>query len=123
MSRFEEFWLAYPKKVGKKPSLEVWKRKEMDRMTDAVIADVELRKRSDEKWRKGFIPNPQTYLNQERWDDQLEDTRGITDEDRTPRPRPYPSPSLATTPEERIARRLARRKFAEAARKTLGVSQ
>ena len=71
-SRFDEFWAAYPTKVGKKPAHDTWKRKRLDDMADALIADVQLRAGSDRKWLGGYIPNPQTYLNQERWNDEID---------------------------------------------------
>ncbi len=71
-SRFEEFWAAYPKKAGKKPAHDVWKRKRLDDRADDLIADVQLRAGSDRKWIGGFIPNASTYLSQERWNDEIE---------------------------------------------------
>lgn len=71
MSRFEEFWKLYPKKVGKKPCHDTWKRKKLDEKAEMIIADVERRQRLDRKWLEGFIVNPQTYLNQERWEDEI----------------------------------------------------
>jgi len=70
--RFEEFWQAYPTKKGKKPCKEIWRRKKLDSMADTLIQDVQNRQQQDKKWKDGFIPNPQTYLNQERWEDEVE---------------------------------------------------
>lgn len=71
-SRFDEFWQAYPAKVGKKPSLAIWKSKRLDDKADELIADIQLRAGSDRKWLGGFIPNPATYLGQERWTDAID---------------------------------------------------
>ncbi|MBC7074617.1 MAG: YdaU family protein [Syntrophomonadaceae bacterium] len=71
-SRFEEFWQAYPAKAGKKPSLAIWKSKRLDDKADELIADIQLRAGSDRKWLGGFIPNPATYLRQERWTDAID---------------------------------------------------
>lgn len=76
-SRFGEFWLAYPKKVGKKPSEEKWKAKQLDRIADQILADIPLRHSRDRKWIDGFIPNPLTYLNQERWNDEIEEAQPL----------------------------------------------
>jgi len=67
--RFEEFWLAYPTKVGKKPCAAKWKARKLDRVADVILADVRRRIADDRRWRDGFVPNPETYLNQDRWND------------------------------------------------------
>jgi len=71
-SRFDEFWICYPKKSGKKKTLEIWKRRKLDSMADKLILDVKTRIISDRKWIDGFIPNPTTYLNGDRWEDEME---------------------------------------------------
>jgi hypothetical protein len=70
--RFNEWWLQYPKKVGKKACLAIWKRRKLDSIADTLIADIIKRQASDSKWLDGFIPNPQTYLNGDRWEDEIE---------------------------------------------------
>ncbi|MGB0867429.1 MAG: hypothetical protein ACPGSC_13035 [Granulosicoccaceae bacterium] len=70
-ARFPDFWLAYPKKRKKKTALGIWRNKRLDAKADDLIADVQTRLRSDGQWLAGFIPDPTTYLNQERWDDEL----------------------------------------------------
>jgi hypothetical protein len=72
-SRFAEFWDAYPQKRGKKPAEAKWKAKRLDAMADRIVADVRRRLRDDDRWKRGFIPDPATYLNQERWEDALHD--------------------------------------------------
>jgi len=71
-SRFEDFWSAYPKKVGKAAAQAKWKSKRLDAKADELIADIQLRAGSDRKWLEGYIPNPLTYLSQERWHDEIE---------------------------------------------------
>lgn len=68
-TRFDEFWQAYPSRVGRKPSVKLWASKRLDALADMIIADVNARKVKDRKWREGFIPNPRTYLSEERWND------------------------------------------------------
>jgi hypothetical protein len=67
---FDRFWDSYPKKVGKKPCKAIWKR--VQPSADEIIADVKERVSRDSQWKAGYIPNPQTYLNQERWDDAIQ---------------------------------------------------
>lgn len=71
---FDAWWEVYPRKAKKKPAREVWKRKRLDPMTDVLIADTQRRQQSDRRWLDGFVPDPTTYLNQERWTDEI-DTR------------------------------------------------
>jgi hypothetical protein len=68
-SEFERWWSFYPIKKGKKPALTIWKRIKPD--TDALIADTKTRAKKDDGWIRGYAPNPTTYLNQERWNDEL----------------------------------------------------
>lgn len=68
--RFDEFWQAYPSKKAKKPTEDKWKRKGLDAKADEIIADVLARKERDRQWLDGYIPNPSTYLSQERWNDE-----------------------------------------------------
>lgn len=72
--RFEEFWNIYPVKEAKKTCLQKWKRLGLDEIADEIIAKVDLQRLNDRKWLAGFPPNPLTYINQERWNDEL-DTR------------------------------------------------
>lgn len=74
-SRFGEFWEAYPKRVGKKPSAARWAAKGLDARADEIIADVRRRVAEDGRWIEGFAPDPLTYLNQERWQDDIQPRR------------------------------------------------
>lgn len=71
-SRFAEFWAAYPKKVAKPTCEAKWKSKKLDAIADQLIADIQLRGGTDRKWLEGYIPNPLTYLTQERWNDSID---------------------------------------------------
>lgn len=73
-SRFDEFWKAYPRKVGSKEKLAPkWKAKKLDRIADQIITNVVERTAHDRQWQeKRFIPHPSTYLNQSRWLDEWE---------------------------------------------------
>lgn len=76
-SRFEEFWEQYPKKVGKKAALGSWKKvKPNAELFARIMQAVTAAKKSEEWTREGgrFIPNPSTWLNQGRWDDELTPT-------------------------------------------------
>jgi hypothetical protein len=68
---FAKFWDVWPKserKVGRKPCLDKWKRKNLEAKADEIIAHVTAM-RQTKKWLDGYDPSPQTYLNQELWRD------------------------------------------------------
>lgn len=69
---FQRFWDAYPKKAGKKKCLEKWKSRRLVNQVERLLNDIRTRSASDRKWLEGFIPNPLTYLNGDRWDDEIE---------------------------------------------------
>lgn len=69
--RFTDFWKAYPKKVKRKTSEEIWKLKNLDPMADKLLEDIKVRLDEDLRWKKGFVPDPTTYLRQERWNDEI----------------------------------------------------
>lgn len=72
--QFASFWEKYPKKVGKTVAEKAWKKLAPDeelfgRIMDALCIAVRC-----DQWRKDngqFIPNPATWLNQRRWEDEL----------------------------------------------------
>lgn len=71
--RFERFWKAYPRKVGKGAALAIWRRlNPSDALTVRMVAAVDRQKESTQWRKKGgeFIPHPRTWLHQERWNDQ-----------------------------------------------------
>jgi len=74
-ARFDEWWTVYPKKIEKKKARDIWKRRKLDTRADDLIADVQQRTKTDGKWLAGFIPNPTTYLNGDRWEDAIEPQR------------------------------------------------
>ena len=71
-SRFNEFWTVYPKKIGKKPCLAKWKSLNLDSISDMILKDILNRKENHRPWIEGFIMNPLTYINQNRWEDEIE---------------------------------------------------
>lgn len=71
VDHFDEFWTVYPKKIGKKYAEQIWKRKKLNSVSDKIIDDVRQKASQDTQWQDGFIPNASTYLNQERWNDEI----------------------------------------------------
>ena len=71
--RFERFWNSYPRKQGKGAAEKAWKKIHINGRYDKLLAALEFQKQSDQ-WRKDhgqFIPNPATWLNQRRWEDEV----------------------------------------------------
>jgi len=73
-AKFEEWWEAYANKTGRKKSEQAWRNLKWAKLgiePADLIADTQRRHELDPQWLKGFQPNPLTYLNGERWDDDL----------------------------------------------------
>lgn len=68
---FESFWNLYPSKKAKKKCEEIWKRRKLDLIAVEIIAKLQVQRQKDDQWIRGFIPNPTTYLNQDRWNDEI----------------------------------------------------
>lgn len=70
--RFERFWEAYPKKVGKKAAQAAFgKLKPNAELVEKMLYTLGWQAKSEQWQRSGgqYIPNPTTWLNQGRWDD------------------------------------------------------
>ena len=71
---FAEFWEAYPRKVGKDAVKKLFLRKAVDESLLAEMLAAIAEQAATEQWRKDggqFIPNPATWLNQGRWQDEV----------------------------------------------------
>ena len=72
-SHFDEFWASYPKKVGKEAARKAWNRLKPDKALRERIAAAVATAKESQQWNREngrFIPNPATWLNQGRWDDE-----------------------------------------------------
>ena len=78
---FEKFWAAYPKKVGKQAAQKAWSRlKPNNELTETILQAIE-RQKSSIQWSTNngqFIPNPTTWLNQGRWEDEVQTPTGCS---------------------------------------------
>lgn len=71
---FDQFWDAYPKKVAKEPAKKAFLKHKPDQaLLDKVLDALQRYKRTDQWTRDNgqFIPNPATWLNQRRWEDEI----------------------------------------------------
>ena len=72
-SSFNKFWEFYPRKVGKKKAMEVWKRIKIDdELLTRILESLEKQIKTQQWDNKKFIPHPATWLRQDRWDDIIE---------------------------------------------------
>lgn len=70
---FDEFWRAYPKKVGKEAARKAYAKVKVP--NEVLLYAIALQKNS-QQWKKDngqYIPNPATWLNQGRWEDEVQD--------------------------------------------------
>lgn len=73
--RFGEFWVAYPRKVGKEAARKAWRRIKPTSDHHLKILAAIKQARNNEQWQRDngrYIPNPSTWLNQGRWDDEIQ---------------------------------------------------
>jgi len=75
VSRFEEFREVYPKKQGMAAAKRKWDDRNLDNLADFIIPHVKKRALCDDKWLKGFIPMPTTFINQDRWEDEYDEVK------------------------------------------------
>ena len=97
---FDSFWKAYPKKVGKKEAQRAWQKASDLPSIEIVLKAIEVQKSSD-AWKKDngqFIPNPATWLNQGRWEDELRREPDSSGGSRIPE---YKGEHAELSPEER----------------------
>ena len=71
---FKKFWKKYPRKKGKGKAYGSWEKinpseKTLARMLKAIEEQKKEWKKEDNK----FIPHPTTWLNQSRWDDEIDE--------------------------------------------------
>lgn len=66
---FAEFWAAWPagpRKVAKQQAINKWATFGCANNHEHIRAHVEWMKKQED-WLRGFVPQPVTYLNQQRW--------------------------------------------------------
>jgi hypothetical protein len=81
-----DFWAAYPKKTGKDAAYRAWQTKKRERRLPAIddLLEAVRKAKASSQWQEDggkYIPNPSTWLNQGRWEDEAV-------EDSTPRGKP-----------------------------------
>lgn len=69
---FEDFWKAYPRKVGKEEARKAFIKKKCHELLPDILEGINRSIKSVEWTREGgkYVPHPSTWLNQGRWSDQ-----------------------------------------------------
>lgn len=68
---FDDFWLMYPKRVAKKDARRAWERLKAEQRMEALVALMDWRRVWTDRGDLQFVPNGATWLNGERWTDEL----------------------------------------------------
>ena len=71
---FDLFWKEYPRKVGKEAARKAFAKIKVP--VETLIDAIAKQKQSDQ-WKRGYIPNPATWLNQGRWEDDLSSINNV----------------------------------------------
>jgi len=74
---FLDFWNAYPRKVGKGAAFKAYQAIKA-KPPEAVLLNAVARQAQSPKWHEEsgrWIPHPQTWLNQRRWEDEETSTQ------------------------------------------------
>lgn len=78
-SRFSEFWSIYPKKVAKTAAEKAFiKINPSDILLKTILQALDCQQQS-EQWQKDggkFVPHPASWLNQQRWEDEVPNFNG-----------------------------------------------
>jgi len=68
---FNKFYSLYPKRVSGRKALISFKKINLtNNLLDIILKDIEKKKKCEQWQENKFIPNPTTYLNQKRWEDE-----------------------------------------------------
>jgi hypothetical protein len=70
---FDEFWNLYPRKVNRKRSEQKWNS--LEEPVQQLILATLPKQIASSQWQRDngqYIPHPTTYLNNERWNDEVE---------------------------------------------------
>jgi hypothetical protein len=80
---FALFWEAYPRRIGKPRAIRAWLSKVRDdALWPEVLAGLEKWKLCEQWQEPRFIPHPATFLNDERWKDEVRRNAGTKNDQR-----------------------------------------
>jgi hypothetical protein len=71
-TNFDLFWKNYPRKVAKKKAIQIWNSLNLGNGPfQKIMNSLENYKRTEQWQDVTKIPHPTTWLNQERWEDEI----------------------------------------------------
>ena len=70
-NKFEEFWTLYPRKTGKGKAKQSYQKATAKIKEVGLVQALKDRLEDLGKLEPQFIPHPSTWLNQERWEDEI----------------------------------------------------
>lgn len=68
---FDDFWLLYPRRVAKKDAQRAWARIDPRKHAEILTSLASWRRVWLGRGEQQFVPYPATWLNGERWEDEL----------------------------------------------------
>lgn len=68
---FSEFWMVWPRKVAKPQAEKAWTRATKRADPEAIYSGAVAYASNPHIPEKNFIPHPATWLNGDRWNDEL----------------------------------------------------
>lgn len=71
MSTFDQFWSEYPRRVAKKAAVRAWNKIPVTSRAEVIIGAMRYA-RSVRGMEVRFVAHPATWLNGERWTDEVE---------------------------------------------------
>jgi hypothetical protein len=74
-SMFLLFWSLYPVKKARKQCELKWNRLNLDAKAEFILLALKNQIANDDQWKRGFVPNPLTYINGELWNDEIVNTK------------------------------------------------
>jgi hypothetical protein len=77
---FEKFWSAYPRHVAKSDAQKKFEKLNPDdELLAVMLAAIEKQKKSEQWVKDGgqYIPHPSTWLNQRRWEDEVQPAKPV----------------------------------------------
>jgi len=75
---FEDFWLLYPKRIARMEAEKAWRKLDNAQIVAALSGLVNWRSVWIADGRLQFVPNASTWLNQQRWTDEMPETWGAS---------------------------------------------
>jgi hypothetical protein len=73
LTLFERFWEAYPRRIAKATALKSFEKLHVDEaLLSKMLAALEKQKKCTQWQDIKFIPHPSTWLNNSRWEDEID---------------------------------------------------